>query len=323
MNGVNPSNYSNTDDATTFPPGGNVPGDPINLQADPKGPHSVDVKWTDNADNENGYTVERANGPCSQNSQFVPIANVPAVAGKGSTIIYTDNTVGASSTYCYRVRAYNGAGTSQYSNTDDATTPGEAPQGPTDVTADPEGPTSVTVTWTDNSNDETGSDVERADGPCTPNSIFVKIGTVGATPGTGSVITFVDKTAQPGKTYCYRVKVYNDNGSSYSNEDDASTPNEDNNPGGPTDTDKDGVPDASDNCVTTPNPDQADSDHNGVGDACDPNAAITTFPLSNNIEEGACILQANANPGNVLGMLWVSIFLIPLVWIRFKLDLKQ
>jgi hypothetical protein len=34
------------------------------------------------------------------------------------------------------------------------------------------------------------------------------------------------------------------------------------------DTDNDGVPDPSDNCVTTPNPDQADGDHNGVGDAC-------------------------------------------------------
>lgn len=35
------------------------------------------------------------------------------------------------------------------------------------------------------------------------------------------------------------------------------------------DADGDGVPDASDNCPLTFNPDQADSDHNGVGDACD------------------------------------------------------
>jgi photosystem II stability/assembly factor-like uncharacterized protein len=35
------------------------------------------------------------------------------------------------------------------------------------------------------------------------------------------------------------------------------------------DSDGDGVPDASDNCPTTPNPDQADSDGDGVGDACD------------------------------------------------------
>src|SRR5205807_6257047 len=36
-----------------------------------------------------------------------------------------------------------------------------------------------------------------------------------------------------------------------------------------TDTDGDGVPDASDNCPSTPNPDQADSDGDGVGDVCD------------------------------------------------------
>jgi MYXO-CTERM domain-containing protein len=38
----------------------------------------------------------------------------------------------------------------------------------------------------------------------------------------------------------------------------------------PTDTDADGVPDVRDNCPTTPNPDQADADLDGKGDACDP-----------------------------------------------------
>jgi hypothetical protein len=36
-----------------------------------------------------------------------------------------------------------------------------------------------------------------------------------------------------------------------------------------TDSDSDGIPDASDNCPTVPNPDQADADSDGIGDACD------------------------------------------------------
>lgn len=39
----------------------------------------------------------------------------------------------------------------------------------------------------------------------------------------------------------------------------------------PPDRDHDSIPDFKDNCVATYNPDQADVDHNGIGDVCDPN----------------------------------------------------
>ena len=38
---------------------------------------------------------------------------------------------------------------------------------------------------------------------------------------------------------------------------------------GPTDSDNDGIPDENDNCPNTPNTDQADSDGDGIGDVCD------------------------------------------------------
>lgn len=40
-------------------------------------------------------------------------------------------------------------------------------------------------------------------------------------------------------------------------------------PTAPADADADGVADSTDNCVSTPNPDQADSDSDGIGDACE------------------------------------------------------
>jgi len=42
------------------------------------------------------------------------------------------------------------------------------------------------------------------------------------------------------------------------------------------DLDNDGVPDGQDNCVNVPNPDQADANHNGIGDACE--RSVTRAP---------------------------------------------
>jgi hypothetical protein len=66
------------------------------------------LTWTDKATNETGYRVERKTGSTGTYSQI-------AVLGANS-ISYVDPSLAGSTTYCYRVRAYNAAGVSAYSN---------------------------------------------------------------------------------------------------------------------------------------------------------------------------------------------------------------
>ena len=55
----------------------------------------------------------------------------------------------------------------------------------------------------------------------------------------------------------------------------------------PPDTDNDGIADFEDNCVNTPNPDQADCDGDGKGDLCDKDNNI--LPLKTNVSHGESI----------------------------------
>jgi 3-mercaptopyruvate sulfurtransferase SseA len=73
----------------------------------------INLSWTDNSNNETGFKVER-----SKNGRgFSQIATVGA-----NVTTYTDTGLKASTTYRYRVRAYNAGGNSTYSNIASATT---------------------------------------------------------------------------------------------------------------------------------------------------------------------------------------------------------
>lgn len=70
-------------------------------------PLSVELTWTDNSNNENGFIIEReSQGP----DAFAVIDTVPA-----NTSTYVDNTVSYLA-YNYRVTAFNAFGQSSYSN---------------------------------------------------------------------------------------------------------------------------------------------------------------------------------------------------------------
>ena len=71
---------------------------------------------SDNAGNESGFRIERCKNPnCTSFAQITQV-------GAGVTT-FGDTTVTKNTAYSYRVRAFNTAGNSAYSNTASAKTP--------------------------------------------------------------------------------------------------------------------------------------------------------------------------------------------------------
>ena len=87
---------------------------PSTLAGAPNGATEVDVAWLDNGSDEAGFRIERATGSGS----WKQIAEV------GTDVTsFSDTTVVANKSYKYRVRAFNTAGTSAYTNTVTIKTP--------------------------------------------------------------------------------------------------------------------------------------------------------------------------------------------------------
>lgn len=92
------------------------PDAPSGLSATPISSSEINLAWTDNATNEQGYKIERKLGV---GGTYAEIATV----GAGVTS-YSDTGLAPDTTYYYRVRAYNAGGDSGYSNEANATTLG-------------------------------------------------------------------------------------------------------------------------------------------------------------------------------------------------------
>ena len=92
-----------------------------------------------------GFKIERCTGAgCSDFAQIATVgANVTSYSNTGLT---------ASTSYSYRVRAYNAAGDSGYSNTASAVTPAAPalPAAPTNLAATAVSRSQINLTWTDN-----------------------------------------------------------------------------------------------------------------------------------------------------------------------------
>jgi C1A family cysteine protease len=180
---------------------------PGNLTATAVSSSQINLSWTDNSNNEIGFMIERCQG--------VGCANFAQIATVGGNIVsYSNSNLLGNTAYTYRVRAYNSGGNSGYSNSASATTllP-PAPAAPSNLTATAVSSSQINLSWTDNSNNETGFMIESCAG--TTCSYFSVVSNVTSYSNTG----LTESTS-----YTYRVKARNSGGdSAYSNSATATT----------------------------------------------------------------------------------------------------
>ena len=196
-----------------------VPAAPTELSAVRASSSQINLTWTDNANNETGFKIERRTGTGS----FTEVGTV------GANVTSYSNTGLANNTqYTYRVRAYNDAGDSAYSNEATALT-GSLPEAPANLAASALDQNRILLTWEDKANNESGFQIERRTG----TGSFTQIATV-----TANTTSYTDTGLAMGTEYTYRVRAYNAVGNSaHSNETRATTH---------------GVPAAPANLVATP-----------------------------------------------------------------------
>src|SRR5690606_4407392 len=106
------------------------------------------VSWTDASDNETGFEIERS--PSFSGGTVQVAANVSG---------YIDQC--GPGTFSYRVRAVNASGAAAYSAWASVTVAEVAPAAPSGLSAAANGNSVVTLTWSDNSNNESGFRIER------------------------------------------------------------------------------------------------------------------------------------------------------------------
>lgn len=189
------SAYSNVANATTLVVI-TIPKAPTTLVANAASSTQINLSWTDNANDETGFELERSTDALA----FTKIADLgPNVTS------YQHTGLPPATRYWYRVLAKNTAGKSVYSNIANATTQEVAPNAPTNLTAVPTAPDLIQLRWAKPAANATEIVIERAKG----EGNFAQIAKVGAT-----ILQYEDRAELEAADYFYRIKAVNAGGES-------------------------------------------------------------------------------------------------------------
>lgn len=153
---------------------------------------AVSISWS-NPPDEAFFWVERRTG-IGGNWQHL-------VTRDADVTTFVDEAVIPSTTYYYRVRAQNEAGSSAYSNVQSITVPNTPPPMPANLTAYPQSSTTIHLQWDDVSG-ETGYRISRFEA-----GMGSEIATLGQ-----DAASFVDSTVTAAAGYQYFVAAFNASG---------------------------------------------------------------------------------------------------------------
>lgn len=201
-------------DALTVPPEG-APAAPSNLRVQVTGAGTVRVSWVDNSDDEVGFEVwkQRLGQPVTSDDGTLVNADQQSVEIDGLGAGY----------HFFWAYSYIGSNRSLRTSYVDVVVPGAEPAAPADVDVIAIGSFAI-VTWSDNSEDETGFEVQSLRG----GELWYR-DEIAANSRFGIVFGL-----EPGVRHVFRVSAYGDGGLSWS-EDAVVVPEEPEGPAPPTD----------------------------------------------------------------------------------------